>query len=71
MVERILEPHTHEDEPRPTLASHGTYVFGVFVVAVDEPESDRIYYQEINLVVTPDIGLTVRKTPPDGEPFDP
>ena len=70
VVERILEPHTHEDEPRPTLTSHGQYVFGIFVVAVDEPENDRIYYQEVNLVVTPEIVLTVRKTPPDGEPFD-
>jgi len=71
VVERILEPHTHEDEPRPTLESHGEYVFGVFVVAVDEPKNDRIYYQEINVVVTRDLVLTVRKTPPDGKPFDP
>ena len=71
VVERILEPHTHEDEPRPTLESHGEYVFGVFVVAVDEPKNDRIYYQEINVVVTRDLVLTVRKTPPDGKAFDP
>lgn len=71
LVERILEPHTHEDEPRPTLASHGDYVLGVFVVAVDEPERDRISYQEVDLIVTPDVVLTVRKTPPDGQPFDP
>ena len=62
---------THEDEPRPTLESHGKYVFGVFVVAVDVPEDDRIYYQEVDLVVTPNLVLTIRKTPEDGEPFDP
>ena len=39
--------------------------------AVLEPEEDRLYYQEIDLVVTRDRVVTVRKTPPGGEPFDP
>jgi magnesium transporter len=68
-VSRLVAPHRHGDEPRPTLESHGDYVFGVFLVAVDVPEKDRIYYQEIDLVVTPAVVLTVRKTPPGGEPF--
>lgn len=70
-AERILDPHERDDEPRPTLESRGAYVFGIFVVAVDQLNQDRIYYQEVDLVVTPDTVLTVRKTPPDGEPFDP
>jgi magnesium transporter len=69
-VKRILAAHDHADEPRPTLESHGDYVFGVFVVAVDEPETDRIYYQEVDLVVTRDVVVTVRKSPPEGKPFD-
>ena len=33
------------------------------------PEEDRIYYQEIDLVLTKDKAVTVRKTPENGEPF--
>ncbi len=61
----------HADEPRPTLQGHGDYVFGVFLVAVAVPDANRVYYQEIDLVVTADALLTVRKTPPDGgDPYD-
>jgi magnesium transporter len=70
-AERLLDPHDTDSGPRPALSSRGDYVIGIFVVAVDDSEADRIYYQEVDLVVTPDIVLTVRKTPPDGEPFDP
>ncbi len=62
----------HEDEPRPTLQGHGRYVFGVFLLAVADSESDSVYYQEIDLVVTAETLLTVRKTPPAGQaPYDP
>jgi magnesium transporter len=62
----------HADEPRPTLQGHGDYVFGVFLVAVVERHDDSIYYQEIDLVVTADTLLTVRKTPPgERPPYDP
>jgi magnesium transporter len=68
---RLLAPARHEDEPRPTLEGHEGYVFGIFLVAVAVPEDDRVYYQEIDLVATAELVLTVRKTPPGGEPFDP
>jgi magnesium transporter len=58
----------HDDEPRPTLQGHGDYVFGVFLIAVVVPEQDSVYYQEIDLVITHDTLLTVRKTPPGGFP---
>jgi magnesium transporter len=32
------------------------------------PENDSVYYQEIDLVITHDTLLTVRKTPPGGKP---
>ena len=64
-IERLLAPPEHEDEPRPTLQGHGEYVFGVFLVAVAHPDSG-VYYQEIDLVLTHDTLLTVRKTPPGG-----
>ena len=67
-IAQLLAPPQHEDEPRPTLQGHGDYVFGVFLVAVAVPDQDTVYYQEIDLVITHDTLLTVRKTPPGGEP---
>jgi magnesium transporter len=58
----------HEDEPRPTLQGHGDYVFGVLLIAVAQQHEDSVYYQEIDLVLTRDILLTVRKTPDGGRP---
>jgi magnesium transporter len=67
-IARLLAPPEHADEPRPTLQGHGDYVFGVFLVAVAVPEDDSVYYQEIDLVITHDTLLTVRKTPEGGKP---
>ena len=67
-LHQLLAPPQHEDEPRPTLVGHGNYVFGVFLIAVAVPEEDSVYYQEIDLVLTHDTLLTVRKTPPHGKP---
>ena len=67
-IERLLAAPAHEDEPRPTLQGHGDYVFGVLLVAVAVPEDDSVYYQEIDLVITHDTLLTVRKTPAAGRP---
>jgi magnesium transporter len=67
----LLAPAKHADEPRPTLQSHGKYVFGVFLVAVAVPAEDRVYYQEVDVVVTGDRLLTVSKTPPGETPYDP
>jgi len=67
-IAQLLAPPQHEDEPRPTLVGHGEYVFGVFLVAVAVPEEDSVYYQEIDLVLTHETLLTVRKTPPEGRP---
>lgn len=69
-LDQLLEPARHDDEPRPTMEAHGEYVFGVFLVAVAVPAEDRVYYQEVDLVLTTDLVLTVRKTPPGAEPFD-
>jgi magnesium transporter len=69
--DQLLEPARHEDEPRPVLEGHGDYVFGVFLVAVAVPAEDRVFYQEIDVVLTEDTILTVRKTPPGDPPFDP
>ena len=70
-LELLLAPAQHTDEPRPTLQGHGDYIFGVFLVAVEVPDEDRVFYQEIDVVVTHDVLVTVSKTPPGEEPYDP
>jgi magnesium transporter len=67
-IERLLAAPEHEDEPRPTLQGHGHYVFGVLLIAVVSPDEDSVYYQEIDLVITHETLLTVRKTPVGGRP---
>jgi magnesium transporter len=57
-------------EPRPVIEAHGAYVFGVLMAAQPVPEDDRIVYHEVDVVATPDVLLTVRKTAPDGGVFD-
>jgi magnesium transporter len=58
------------DQPRPTIEGHGSYVLIVVLAAVAVPEEDRIFYQEVDLVVTHEQLMLVRKTPPSGRPFD-
>jgi magnesium transporter len=70
-LERLLAPAVQDDEPRPTLQSHGDYVFGVFLVAVAVAEEDRVFYQEVDVVITHDVLVTVSKTPPGEHPYDP
>ena len=67
----LLKPHAHDDEPRPHIVSHGTYVLGVLLLPVEVPAEDRLYYQELDFVATPEVLLTVSKTPPGEQPFDP
>jgi magnesium transporter len=70
-LELLLAPSRHTDEPRPTLQAHGDYIFGVFLVAIAVRTEDRVFYQEIDVVLTHDVLLTVSKTPPGEHPFDP
>jgi magnesium transporter len=70
-LEQLLAPARHDDEPRPKLEPHGDYVFGVLLVPVLVASEDEVFYQEIDLVVTRDVIVTVRKTPQGGRsPWD-
>jgi magnesium transporter len=69
-LELLLEPARHDDEPRPRLEGHDDYVFGVFLVPICIREEDRVFYQEVDVVVTEQRIVTVRKTPERGHPFD-
>jgi magnesium transporter len=70
-LDMMLASAVADEEPRPTLEAHEGYVFGVLLVAVAVPAQDTIYYEEIDLALTRDTLLTVRKTPPGRAPFDP
>jgi magnesium transporter len=70
-VEELLRPADPDGKARPTLQGHGDYVFGILLLAVLDSERDLLYYQEVDVVLTRDSILTVRKTPPGREPFDP
>ena len=70
-LDLMLAPARHDDEPRPTLEAHIDYVFGVLLLPVLNKESHELHYQEIDLVLTHDSVMTVRKTPPGCPPFDP
>jgi magnesium transporter len=70
-LQRLLDPTVHDDEPRPTIEAHGDYVFAVFLVPVLVAEEDRLFYQEVDFVMTENALLAVRKTPPGEHPFEP
>jgi magnesium transporter len=67
----LLARHDHDNEPRPRIVSHGDYVLGIFLVPVAVPDEDRVYYQELDFVATPERLVSVSKTPPGEEAFDP
>jgi magnesium transporter len=70
-LELLLAPARHNDEPRPTLQAHGDYIFGILLVAVAVEEEDRVSYQEVDVVLTHGTLVTVSKTPPGEQPYDP
>jgi magnesium transporter len=67
----LLAPHIHDDEPRPRIESQGDYVLGIFLIPIAVPDENRVYYQEIDFVATLETFVTVSKTPPGEEAFDP
>ena len=67
----LLAPLVHDDEPRPRIESHGDYIVGLYLVPVAVPEEDRVYYQEVDFILTEEKFLTVSKTPEGEQPFDP
>jgi Mg2+ and Co2+ transporter CorA len=71
VVEALVARPADGREPRPLLEGHGAYVFGVLMAARPVPHEDRVSYLEVDLVATPGVLVTVRKTPSDGgHPFD-
>ena len=70
-LRELLRPASPEGDLRPSVKSHGDYILGLALVAVALPEEDRVFYQEVDFVLTRDRIVTVRKTPGAEKPFDP
>ncbi|MEP7225701.1 MAG: CorA family divalent cation transporter, partial [Actinomycetota bacterium] len=70
VLETLTAPSGNE-HTRPLLESHGAYVLGVFLDGQPLPDDDRIVYREVDLLATPHLFVTVRKTPEAGTPWDP
>ena len=70
-LQELLRPASPDGDLRPSVKSHGSYILGLALVAVAVPEEDRVYYQEVDFVLTRDQIVTVRKTPGAEQPFDP
>jgi magnesium transporter len=71
-LKELLRPADEEGtRVRPSIKSHGRYVVGLLLVAVAVPEEDVVFYQEVDVVLTRDRIVTVRKTPGARPPFDP
>src|SRR4051812_14211038 len=66
----IAAPLESGHEPRPRLENHGSYLFGIFIVAVAVPDEDAVRYQEVDVLMTPEQLLTVTKSPPGEHSFD-
>jgi magnesium transporter len=71
VIETLTERPGDGRAPRPVLEGHGAYVFGILLAARPIPPEDRVEYLEIGVLATPNVLVTVRKTPGDGSaPFD-
>jgi magnesium transporter len=67
-LERLLRHPERDDEVRPRLEARVDYVFGVLVVP--SLADHGTVFQEVDLVATVDLLVTVRKTPPGHVPAE-
>jgi magnesium transporter len=56
---------------RPGLAAHDDHIFGVLLIAVVDAPANDVFYQEVDVVITANLLVTVRKTTPGKSAFDP
>jgi magnesium transporter len=69
----LVEQLAAEPDPgrRPRLTGGSGWIAGMLQVPVLVEVEDRLYYQEVGLVLTSERAVTVRWTPSGEEPFDP
>jgi len=70
-LQQLLRRASPEGDLRPSIKSHGNYILALALVAVAVPQEDRVFYQEVDFVLTRNRIVTVRKTPGAEPPFDP
>ena len=70
-MQELLRPASPEGDLRPSIKSHDSYIFAMALVAVAVPKENRVFYQEVDFVLTRHKIITVRKTPGAEPPFDP
>jgi magnesium transporter len=66
VVDELARRPSEEQLPRPTLQAHGSYVWGMFLAAAVDRDRGVVYYQEVDVVLTHELVVTVRKTPARG-----
>jgi magnesium transporter len=66
----LAQFHAPGPAGRPGLISHEDHVVGVLLVAVVDAAANDVFYQEIDILLTSDRLLTVRKTTPGHQPYD-
>jgi magnesium transporter len=66
-MERILA--TAREEPRPRLVAQGNYVFGVLAFPAVRADGE-VVFQEVDVIATLDVLVTVRKTPAGHTPCE-
>ena len=69
VLDRLLAPLVHDDEPRPRMNGRKTYVFGVLVTPIVLGEPDAVFFQEVDFVADRERVVTVRKTTPRCPPL--
>ncbi len=67
-IQRMLAPTVHDDEPRPRFEGRHTHVFGILLAPVCI--EGAVHFREVDLIVTRDLLITVRKTPEQGPPIE-
>jgi magnesium/cobalt transport protein CorA len=67
-VARLLAPTVHDDEPRPRFEGRHTHVFGILLAPVCV--QGDVHFREVDLIVTRELLVTVRKTPESGPPME-
>jgi magnesium transporter len=67
-VERLVAPSRHDDEPRPRFEGRRTYVFGIMLAPAFSDQ--QVYFQEVDLIVTREALVTVRKTSERAKPIE-
>ncbi len=66
----LAQLHAAGPAGRPGLTAHDDHIFGVLLVAVVDRSDNDVFYQEIDVLLTRDLLVTVRKTTPGRPAYD-